>query len=455
MHQITMNRYLLVVVLTVISYSSLIAAISTYENNDEIRKMIQEAGCAFASTKQLLTRDICLLQNYEANKMPASPNGIVSVNITLVSVIIMEVDEKKNGLTMRISQFIEWFEPRIKLRKSVNDIVWLSSEKANDIWHPDLDMYTKNLEEWKSLHDPYLYEKLMIIPNPLKDSAAHPKDMANPIEQTTQDPYNLNVDEERIKLGAIKSWKVNLRCVFDFSSYPFDIQSCEFFQFGNDGLLFSLQHNGNLLDWKHKIDGFNVEIENVGNVGNDSISFNVLLERIFEPYFYQFYLPCIIIVIVSLISFIIPLSAVPGRIALVATQFLTLTNIFMHQIVSKIITLFIVLYLAMIKSSQFYGKINFLCFHFVLQSDSPGATFSVLDAYILMSLFFVMGTAIELSMILLIVRLKKRKLVPKSIQKTSSKIIDTTNKIDLAAFFIFLSLYIVFNCFYFLKHLKF
>ena len=338
-----MNRHLLVVLLTAISYSTVVTAKSTYENRNEIKKMIEEAGCSFGSTKQLLTRDVCLLQKYEPNKMPVSPDGIVLVNVTLVSVIIMEVDEKKNGIIMRMSQFIEWFEPRMKIRNSVSDIVWLSREKTNEIWHPDLDMYTKNLEEWKSLHDPYVYEKLMIIPNSAKDNTAHPKNVTNPIEKMVQQPYTLNVDEEKTKFGAIKSWKVNLRCVFDFSSYPFDVQSCEFLQFGNEGLKFSLEHDGNLLDWKHKIDGFKVEIKNVGSMGNDSIGFNVMLERIFEPYFFQFYLPCIIIVVVSILSFIIPLSAVPGRIALIATQFLTLTNIFMHQIVSIVTILLSVL----------------------------------------------------------------------------------------------------------------
>ena len=40
------------------------------------------------------------------------------------------------------------------------------------------------------------------------------------------------------------------------------------------------------------------------------------------------------IVVVSFISFLVPLTAIPGRIALVVTQFLTLTNMFIHQMVS-------------------------------------------------------------------------------------------------------------------------
>ena len=39
---------------------------------------------------------------------------------------------------------------------------------------------------------------------------------------------------------------------------------------------------------------------------------------------------------IAIISFIIPLSSIPGRVALVVTQFLTLTNIFIHSTVSKL-----------------------------------------------------------------------------------------------------------------------
>ena len=63
------------------------------------------------------------------------------------------------------------------------------------------------------------------------------------------------------------------------------------------------------------------------------VGFNVTLVRIIQPYLYQYYFPSIAIVVVSQISFMIPLSATPGRIALVVTQFLTLTNIFIHQMV--------------------------------------------------------------------------------------------------------------------------
>ena len=106
-----MNEHLLVVIFILIGSSSLIAARSTYENNEEIKKMIEEAGCDFRSTKQHLTRDVCLSQNYELNKMPANPGGKLSVNMTLLSVIVMEVHEKNQKdvtLSLRSSAYIRF-----------------------------------------------------------------------------------------------------------------------------------------------------------------------------------------------------------------------------------------------------------------------------------------------------------------------------------------------------------
>ena len=77
---------------------------------------------------------------------------------------------------------------------------------------------------------------------------------------------------------------------------------------------------------------FNDPYQDVVN-GTTVFGFDITLERMVQPFLYMYYLPCMAIVLVSQISFIIPLSSIPGRVALVVTQFLTLTNIFIHQTV--------------------------------------------------------------------------------------------------------------------------
>ena len=261
--------------------------------------------------------------------MPIDGNDTVLVNITLFSAIVMEVDNRRHSLTIKLSQFFEWYEPRIRYNKStkssVTGVIWLSKKSIKDIWHPDLDMYTDNLEEWKSFYENTVYGKIGIL-NIASVSEKNVSD-DNASNTTKTDSYNLS-------LGALKAWTAKLRCVFDFSAYPFDSHQCKFIQFGIEGMKLSLKQVGNQMEWNHEIDGFKIEIKDVGTLEKDQVGFNIVIKRIVEPYFYQYYLPCMAIVVVSLVSFLIPLSAIPGRVALTVTQFLTLTNIFMHQIVS-------------------------------------------------------------------------------------------------------------------------
>ena len=137
------------------------------------------------------------------------------------------------------------------------------------------------------------------------------------------------------------------------------------------------------------------------------------------------------------------------------------------------------------------------------QSDSPGAHLNALGLYLLVSLFFVLGTKVEFALVLLVYRkMSFRRLHTKTIRnkhismsnsqdlkRTSNKdpkimvhksrnnlertqsiqssinpIIaeqlkpslsteDTTNRIDFAALCLFLSSYLIFNCVYFITYI--
>ena len=64
-----------------------------------------------------------------------------------------------------------------------------------------------------------------------------------------------------------------------------------------------------------------------------SLGFDIVIKRRPSKYIFQYFLPSCAIVGASSFSFIIPLSAIPGRVALLVTQFLTLTNIFINSMV--------------------------------------------------------------------------------------------------------------------------
>ena len=85
-------------------------------------------------------------------------------------------------------------------------------------------------------------------------------------------------------------------------------------------------------DKTYERNGFHVSIScGKGTNGTNHVEINIYLHRDIKKYLFQYYLPSAIIVFVSQTSFVIPLSAIPGRISLVVTQFLALTNIFINE----------------------------------------------------------------------------------------------------------------------------
>ena len=58
--------------------------------------------------------------------------------------------------------------------------------------------------------------------------------------------------------------------------------------------------------------------------GNTVVGIGFTMDRMTFSFILKYYIPCMAIVILSIIGFIIPVSALPGRVALLVTQFLTL-----------------------------------------------------------------------------------------------------------------------------------
>ena len=63
------------------------------------------------------------------------------------------------------------------------------------------------------------------------------------------------------------------------------------------------------------------------------VGFDIEMERILKPYIMEYYLPCVASILVSHIGFVIPVKSIPGRAALLVTQFLSLINLFIAGMV--------------------------------------------------------------------------------------------------------------------------
>ena len=132
-----------------------------------------------------------------------------------------------------------------------------------------------------------------------------------------------------------------MSCPFDFSSFPFDEQKCSLTMILPFGWNLTVPTNKNHA-LKYVKDGFEIETQPLDSFRIDADNLNwyslyfgikATFKRKLSKYIFQYYLPSITIVIASSVSFIIPLSAIPGRVALMGTQFLTLTNIFINEMV--------------------------------------------------------------------------------------------------------------------------
>ena len=291
------------------------------EVNKKVEEMVEEAGCPFISTQQLLVRNACLMPYYLSNEAPTGFNSKTNVNFDLHEATVLKIDEKTNRITVHMSQDLQWLESRIRanfsqLPPGIN-FIKLDISNFLQIWHPDLDMYTPNLLDWESLNKKYLFRDIVIMQG---------------------------IEPDHRTLKGWKDWRATIICNFDFASFPFDTQFCSFLQKSDP---YSMMHMfyfpQNTKSLEYEADGFQILITHVGTFvelnhssvldGTDGIGFNLTLTRKIKPYLYQYYLPSTAIVVVSQVSFMIPLSAIPGRVALVVTQFLTLTNIFIYQMV--------------------------------------------------------------------------------------------------------------------------
>ena len=76
------------------------------------------------------------------------------------------------------------------------------------------------------------------------------------------------------------------------------------------------------------------EEDGIDEKGSAFVGLKYKMKRVLSPFVFQYFLPAAAIVFVSDISFVIPSSATPGRVGLLATLFLTLTNLFINHMVS-------------------------------------------------------------------------------------------------------------------------
>ena len=158
----------------------------------------------------------------------------------------------------------------------------------------------------------------------------------NALDGKNRTPYELTYPTVEMRYEI----KTTVYCTFNYANYPMDNQTCDvglgsasfestFALYDKQGVYHTQQHyqTGNL----------NISIEFFdGNRkdGKNIVGIRVHMSRMTYSFFMQYYVPCAIIVAVSVVGFAVPIKEIAGRVDLLVTQLLTLISLFIHSMVS-------------------------------------------------------------------------------------------------------------------------
>ena len=316
--------------------------------SDILAQLSSDWDSSNCSETRILSEGVCLPHDYLRADLPLAvcPRGkcvsIDSITVNAESKIlnIRDVDDKMQTVTFDISVHLQWRDDRIKVKPSpgvkqnfLGSWNVLESNKISTIWNPDLMIY--NMKNFKR------------------------PSILNPTNGFLKIHADGHFDE--ILVDYVFNAEVTIYCDFNFRKYPMDEQICELrmgsISYGRylkfvlwsrtPGVAYERTYSeeppqnfsskGFKMSVKQFTDNFTdcigarAESERCKAKHIQHVVFDIRMKRFLQPYFMHYYAPCIAIVLVTQTSFIIPPECIPGRVALLVTQFLTLVNIFIDQ----------------------------------------------------------------------------------------------------------------------------
>ena len=294
-----------------------------------------------------LTWSVCLNKDYHKEISPKKENEqYIPINSSMFLRNIQEINAIDKSMTVDIGLSLYWVDNRIQKKFTKYNMnthkmgkagtMPLPIEKLNDIWRPDL--YIFDMAYFESYKVNALTDSISILYNYYWNVSSYHRE------------YTLNNTVIQYYLDA----RAKIYCFkFGFEKFPMEENTCTFvlgtaMTFANFAWFYDEDNwRYDSVDRNKIINGYKVtNISWINKRPNDlnenyygmgtAIGFKVSMTRQLMPFFIEYYIPCVAIVFLTHISFIIPLSAIPGRIALLVTEFLTLTNLFIYQqVISK------------------------------------------------------------------------------------------------------------------------
>ena len=279
------------------------------------------------SSSSSFVNNVCITRSYQSDKGPEIENAH-SVWVKFGSRKILEIEERKKFVTISIAMKVVWKDSRLWSKLSdletPNKLASIT-KTGQQIWFPLVTPWIQRLKEITPLYDPIIARDVYLG----LGSAVNALLGVNSFQ--ANDTF----------VFTTPKWKVKIFCDFDFSKYPFDEKICPL-KMSATGLNITM-YGKRYKKTRQLVDEFDIKTEvavfgsyynEVLKSTNSVFGINYYMKRKLSTYIYRYFLPSSMIVAMSFFSLMIPLSALPGRVAMIVTLFLTLTNIFIHHMVN-------------------------------------------------------------------------------------------------------------------------
>jgi hypothetical protein len=283
-------------------------------------------GCKEANCEWLIQQKSCPLacisKQYDGNKA-SEEDTVATVYYNVDMPKVSKVDEGEGTITLRFKISALWKDNRIKAKftepEKTIKLLPIIEHKEASIWNPFKSTFFWGIKALNTFRESSELS--------LNDGS----ELSNALELGSSFYANTTV------LNMTLDTQMTLLCDFKLSSFPLDVQTCHFRMYSErvEQILLNM-HTSPHSTKSYDDENFSLRItfveESDGNAA--TLGFDIQLKRQLIPFLFKYYVPCIAIVLLSFISFIVPLTAIPGRVALLVTLFLTLTNTFMKYMVS-------------------------------------------------------------------------------------------------------------------------
>ena len=281
-------------------------------------------------SKSQVIKNLCISKDYQVDDEPTEKE-VKPVFMRFQRTEVTNVNDQGQTLTIEVKAISIWEDNRLQANfLSNNDMIKIPSptvEETSKIWIPFASVYIWNLKTRTYILDPVTITIIGVRSSEL-----------------TNDFYSINTfsPNSSVVWSSI-NWRITVGCQFEFSMFPFDENNCTLkMGFRNMPVVLYKNSVPTLLENKLQYEkiGFNFKLRHLPIITKcdkmlgdcwTSFGYDIKIDRVTSKYLFQYYVPCVTIVMTSTLSFIVPSTASPGRIALVVTQFLTLTNIFIYQ----------------------------------------------------------------------------------------------------------------------------